>query len=228
MLLVGLTGGPGSGKSTAAGIFRELGAHVISSDETARALMQPGETVYAQIASAFGNSVLAPDGTLDRSALGKLAFSEGRLQELEHLVHPAVLAAEKTWAEKLAPDAIGIVESAILFERLLPAETDRSAPPPELLQSIAQQVHHRFDRIILVTAPDVQKIDRFAHRMLSGHAAPSDSAARADALRRLALQIPDPIKAPYCDHVLPNDSTPEALRTRVEALWQTLHSFLLP
>ncbi|ADV81337.1 dephospho-CoA kinase [Terriglobus saanensis] len=224
MLLVGITGGPGSGKSTAAGFFRELGAHVTSSDETARALMQPGETVYAEIVRAFGSSVVAPDGKLDRSALGRLAFSEGRLQELEQLVHPAVLAAEKAWAERLPSDSIGMVEAAIFFERLLPPGIDRSSPSPEVLQSVAKQVHQRFHRVVLVTAPDEQKIERFARRMLSSHADSSESAARADAARRLALQIPDAVKAPYCDEILPNDSTPEVLRTRVHALWQKLQS----
>ena len=158
MLLVGLTGGPGSGKSTAAGFFRELGAYVISSDETARTLMQPGETVYVEIVRAFGDSVVSPTGRLDRAALGRLAFSEGRLPELEQLVHPAVLAAEKAWAEQLPPDSIGMVEAAIFFERLLPPETDRSSPPPEIMQSVARQVHECFDRVVLVSAPEEQKI----------------------------------------------------------------------
>jgi len=220
MLLIGLTGGPGSGKSTAAEFFRELGAYVTSSDETARRLMQPGESVYAEIVHAFGNSVVSPDGTLDRTALGRLAFSEGRLQELEHLVHPAVLAAEKAWVDTLPARAVGLVEAAIFFERLLPPETDRSSPSPELMRSVSRQVHQRFQRVVLVTAPEEQKIERFVQRALASQDAPSESAARADALRRLALQIPDTIKAPYCDDILPNDSTPEALRWCVHTLWQ--------
>lgn len=102
MLLVGITGGPGSGKSTVSALFRELGAHVIASDDVARQLMKPGNEVFRAIVQAFGTAVLAKDGTLNRSALGKLAFAEGRLHELEEIIHPAVLAHERSWAQGIA------------------------------------------------------------------------------------------------------------------------------
>jgi dephospho-CoA kinase len=78
MLRVGLTGGLGSGKSTVAGIFQELGAAVISADQLGRQLMQPGEPVYAAIVQTFGQAVVRADGSLDRKALAELAFQHNQ------------------------------------------------------------------------------------------------------------------------------------------------------
>ena len=92
MLRVGLTGGLGSGKSTAARLFAAHGAQVLQSDEIGRELMEPGQPVHAQIAAHFGNDVVQPDGRLDRSALAQIAFAKGRADELNAIVHPAVIA----------------------------------------------------------------------------------------------------------------------------------------
>src|ERR1700755_2745792 len=118
MLRVGLTGGLGSGKSTAADLFAQHGAHVLESDAIGREMMQPGHAVYAAIVEHFGPSVLLPDGQLDRSALARVSFTEGRVEELNAIVHPAVIArqaeiAQQIFAEDL--NAVVIVESALLF-----------------------------------------------------------------------------------------------------------------
>src|SRR6202453_517960 len=97
MLRVGLTGGLGSGKSTVAGIFQELGAAVISADQLGRQLMQPGEPVYAAIVKAFGQGVVRSDGSLDRKALAELAFQHNQADKLNRIVHPAVVAAQQDW-----------------------------------------------------------------------------------------------------------------------------------
>ena len=80
MLRVGLTGGLGSGKSTVAGMLRELGAEIIEADELGRALMEPGQPVYDEIVRAFGSEVVSPDGRLNRARLAELAFQGGRLE----------------------------------------------------------------------------------------------------------------------------------------------------
>ena len=80
MLRVGLTGGLGSGKSTVAAMLRELGAHVIEADELGRALMEPGQPVFAEIVEHFGPEVVGPDGRLNRARLAELAFRGGRLK----------------------------------------------------------------------------------------------------------------------------------------------------
>src|ERR1039458_10340569 len=119
MLRVGLTGGLGSGKSTVAAILRELGAEVIESDALGRALMEPGQPVYAEIVRVFGPEVVNPDGRLNRARLAALAFQGGRLNELNAIVHPAVIAAQRRWMDQVFahnPAAVAVVESALIFE----------------------------------------------------------------------------------------------------------------
>src|ERR1700757_323443 len=113
MLRVGLTGGLGSGKSTVAQMFAARGVHVISADEGGRRPMRRGETVYRQIVAHFGPEVVRSDGTLNRPLLANLAFRQGRLEELNRIVHPAVIAAQEAWANELAarePDAIAMIK----------------------------------------------------------------------------------------------------------------------
>src|ERR1017187_2091305 len=112
MLRVGLTGGLASGKSTVAAALRALGAEVIEADELGRALMEPGQPVYLGIVRVFGPEVVGPDGRLNRARLAEMAFKQGRLQELNGLVHPPVIAAERRWMEQVFarnPAAVAVV-----------------------------------------------------------------------------------------------------------------------
>lgn len=91
MLLIGLTGGIATGKSTVSRMLRELGAPVIDADALVREVQSPGSPVLAEIAAAFGSSIIRPDGGLDRAALGRLIFADPELRRrLEAIVHPAV------------------------------------------------------------------------------------------------------------------------------------------
>ena len=119
MLRVGLTGGLGSGKSTAARMFAAKGAYVFSADEIGRELMQPGQAVYAAIVAKFGPGVVKADGSLDRPALARIAFGGGRIEELNAIVHPATIARQAELIAEVAardPDAVAMVESALIFE----------------------------------------------------------------------------------------------------------------
>src|ERR1700761_1939578 len=112
MLRVGLTGDLGSGKSTVARMLAQRGAIVFSSDEMGRQLMQPGTKVYEDIAARFGQGVVTADGSLSRNELSKLAFAQGRVEELNEIVHPAVIAEQQRRIEELAktqPHAITVV-----------------------------------------------------------------------------------------------------------------------
>ena len=204
MLRVGLTGGLGSGKSTVAGMLQRLGAHVFSADEIGRRLMQPGESVFAAIVQKFGPGVLRPDGTLDRPELARIAFTEGRVEELNAIVHPATIARQDELArEVFAADsaAIVVVESALIFET-----------------SHGGTWRQRFDRLILVTAPDELKIARFVER--SGGA--DKPALEAEARRRLARMIPDAQKAAECDFIIANDGSLRQLQQNVDRTWSEL------
>src|ERR1700690_2979978 len=101
MLRVGLTGGLGSGKSTVAAILREFGAHIIESDALGRQMMEPGQPVYDEIVRAFGPEVVDPDGRLNRPRLAQLAFQGGRLNDLNAIVHPAVISAQQHWMDEI-------------------------------------------------------------------------------------------------------------------------------
>lgn len=212
MLRVGLTGGLGSGKSTAAAMFAELGAYVFSADEIGRALMQPGEAVYAAIVAHFGAGVVRDDGGLDRGALARIAFGEGRIEELNAIVHPATIARQAALIEEIAardPDAVAMVESALIFETKHGGE---------------EGWQKRFDKIIFVRASEELKIERFVQRSSRGKSLTSEerAALEAEARRRIANQAETERNAVRCDYVLTNDGSLEHLQAQVDALWPVL------
>jgi dephospho-CoA kinase len=209
MLRVGLTGGLGSGKSTVAAMFASRGAHVIEADAVGRELMSPGQAVYREIVEHFGREVVNEDGTLKRRRLAELAFRQERLTELNRIVHPPVIAAQQAWAERIFakdPNAVVIVESAVIFE----ADAQGTAPG----------WRQRFDRVILVTAPDELKIARYVDRMAQDAASKPD--LETDARARLAAQIPDSEKIPLCDYVIYNNGTREGTQQQVERIFAEL------
>jgi len=208
MLRVGLTGGLGSGKSTVAALLRERGFTVLEADAIARELMEPGGAVYHGIVEHFGAEVLRPDGTLDRPRLAELVFHQERLPELNRIVHPPTVAEqERRMAEIFArdPHAIVFVESALVFE----AEAWGTVP----------EWRRRFERIVLVTAPEEAKIQRFLARILPGNASAEDrERAERDARARLAAQLPDSVKIPRSDIVIDNAGSLDATRAQVDRL----------
>jgi dephospho-CoA kinase len=224
MLRVGLTGGLGSGKSTALERFAEHGAYTFSADEIGRAMMQSGEALYAQIVAHFGPSVVAADGSLDRPALARIAFGggeingerndAGRVEELNAIVHPAVIARQLALIDEIAQsdaNAIVIVESALIFETKYGGEGGCQS---------------RFDRLNFVQACEDLKIARFIARAveLKERSEEERRALESDARHRLAKQIDDQSKAARCDYILSNDGTIEQLRTQVDTLWLMLRT----
>ena len=212
MLRVGLTGGLGSGKSTVAEMLRVRGAHVIEADTVGRELMQPGQEVFQRIVETFGPGVLRADGALDRGKLAQIAFAEGRGGELNAIVHPAVIAEQERRMEELfarEPAAIAVIESALIFE------AERAGTVPEW--------RRRFDRLILVTAPDEIKIARYVARVSPPGSDPErQKAAERDARSRLAVQIPDAEKRADCDDVIENAGSREELEVQVERIFPEL------
>jgi dephospho-CoA kinase len=216
VLRVGLTGGLGSGKSTAARMFAAKGAYVFSADEIGREMMQPGQAVYAEIVAHFGPGVVEADGTLDRAALARMAFGAsgngGRVEELNAIVHPAVIARQAELIEELAArdaDAVAMVESALIFETKFGGE---------------EGWHRRFDKIIFVRAAEELKIARFVARAADRQTLSDEARAglEAEARRRLANQAETERNAALCDYVLTNDGTVEELQAQVDALWPVL------
>jgi dephospho-CoA kinase len=197
-------------------MLAERGALVFSSDEMARQMMQPGHAVFAQIVAKFGDAVQAADGSLDRKKLAALAFDplRPRVEELNAIVHPAVIDAQVERFAEIAvsqPDAIAVVESALIF-------STNYGP--------GGSWHARFDRILLVIAPDALKIARFVERRVAASelSVSERGAIEADARQRLALQHTQAY-ASQC-LVLHNDGDIEQLEMQVDAVWAELKSSL--
>lgn len=217
MLRVGLTGGLGSGKSTVARMLRELGAEVIESDELGRALMEPGNATYDKIVQAFGAEVVGADGRLNRPRLAELAFKANRVKELNAIVHPAVIEAQAEWMKQVFardPASVAVVVSALIFE------VERDAREGGAATAAYADLRKRIDRIVLVTAPDEDKISRYVARVCT--CGMGMEKAEADARARLAHQIPDRDKIGRADYVLENAADLDLLKSQVEELWLRL------
>jgi dephospho-CoA kinase len=191
MLRIGLTGGIGSGKSTVAQRFRELGAVVIDADLLARAVVEPGSPGLAAIRARFGDAVLAPDGSLDRGALGAVVFADGQARkDLEAITHPLIGARTHSLMESAAPEAIVVHEVPLLAELGMAAA---------------------YHLTVAVGVDDDLRVAR-----LTGGRGFSEADARA----RIAAQASDLQRREAADAWLDNNGTVEALQTRVDALWQ--------
>ena len=211
MLRVGLTGGLGSGKSTVAALFEQLGAAVIAADQLGRQLMQPGEQVYAAIVRTFGPTVVRTDGSLNRKALAELAFQHNQADALNRIVHPAVVSAEEQWMRQIFaadPARVAMVESALIFE------VEKWGTAPGWVE--------RFDKLILVTVPDEVKIARFVARIMTSEDETRREALILDARARLAAQIPDQEKAARCNFVIDNTGSLGETRAVVKEIYRDL------
>ena len=211
MLRVGLTGDLGSGKSTVARMLAERGAVVFSSDEMGRALMQPGEPAFAAIVAAFGGGVVAEDGSLDRKKLAALAFDakNPRVDELNAIVHPAVIEAQAVQLEELAranPETIAVVESALIFST----------------QYGQGRWRERFDCVLVVDAPEEVKIARFVDRIAAGRALTAGEREGFEDDARRRLQVQHETAYPGDCLVLHNDGDVEFLEQQVAVVWERL------
>ncbi|HEY2363036.1 MAG TPA: dephospho-CoA kinase [Candidatus Angelobacter sp.] len=199
MLRVGLTGGVACGKSTVAKMFAELGANIVDADAIAHELYRPGQEVLQELVNHFGPEILKADGELDRAKLATLVFDGGRVEELNKIVHPAVIRQQHQWMRSLGekdPYAVAIVEAALILEA---------------------GVKDHFDRIMVVTCKPAQKVARFAQR--SGL---SEEAARAEVERRTKAQMPDKEKARRADFVIDNSGSAEETRHQVQRIYSEL------
>lgn len=207
MLKVGLTGGIASGKTAVGEMFVSLGAHLVQADEISHQLMRPGETVYYEVVAHFGREILNYDGSVDRAKLAEAAFGKGdpdalsRVDELNRIVHPAVIRRQDEWMEEIGRQdrhAIAIVEAALILEA---------------------GAAKRFDRLIVVTCGDDQRIARFAARQHLDL-----DAARKEVARRMAAQIPEAEKVKAADYVIDNSGSLKQTREQVHYVWEKLRS----
>ena len=195
MLLVGLTGGLGAGKSTVARMLGNRGAVIIDADDLARRALEPGTRAYQQVCDLFGDQVVQPSGALDRTAIAERVFGDESLRRaLESITHPEVF---RLLAEEV--ETLRGTDSVIVFDA------------PLLIES---GFHRAVDMIVVVTAPEAVQLERVreARRM-----------SEEDARARLRAQA-DPADREAVAHVvIENDGTLEDLERRVDEVWEDLH-----
>ncbi len=199
MLRLGLTGGVASGKSSVAEMLAKRGAFVLHADQVAHDLMKPGQRVYEDVVKEFGREVLGPTGEIDRAKLAQAAFGGGRIQKLNRIVHPAVIARQEQWMAEMwkqHPQAIVVVEAALILEA---------------------GVGRRFDKLMVVTCNPEQKVARFAARQKL-----TEDQAKAEVERRAAAQMPEAEKVAAANYVIDNSGTLAETEVQVERIFPEL------
>lgn len=193
MVLIGLTGGIGSGKSTVASGLARRGAVVVDADRIARQVAEPGGGAYDGIVARFGAGVLCADGTLDRAALAAVAFSDpAALADLNRLTHPAIAQAiAARLAEHAGGDAVVILEVPLL--------------------DAATKDRYPFAGVIVVDAPVDVAVQRLATQR---------GMDPADARARVAAQIGREDRRALGDFVIDNSADRTALEPQLERAWE--------
>lgn len=197
---VALTGGIATGKSVCLRRFEESGAPVIDADVVARDAVAPDTPALAAIVTRFGPSMLRPDGSLDRAALGRLVFADATARaDLEHIVHPAVFEAIEDWFDERANDAadgrgprVAIADVPLLYET-------------------GQE--RRFDRVVVAACSPTQQLERLMAR---------DRMTEDEARRRLAAQWPIDHKRARADLVIDTSGSLAETMANADRVWQAL------
>jgi dephospho-CoA kinase len=199
-LLVGLTGGIATGKSTVSEMLRRLGCVIIDADVLAREVVAPGEPALAEIVREFGPAVLQPGGTLDRKALGAIVFGDAdRRRRLEAITHPAIrarFAARLAALEAAGFDGIVVFDAAVIVE---------------------SGGHRMLDRLIVVVTDEATELRRLVAR---------DGIDEEEARRKIASQMPVAEKAKLADHVIDNSGDRAATEAQVRRLHAALRADL--
>ncbi|MGB8385646.1 MAG: dephospho-CoA kinase [Dermatophilaceae bacterium] len=190
MLRLGLTGGIGSGKSSVAGVLRELGALVTDADLVAREIVEPGRPALAAIAAEFGSQVIRPDGTLDRPGLAAIVFpSPERLLALEAITDPAIAARAAQLRAEVPPDRIDVYDFPLLVER-------------------GSWVHEHLT--LVVGASERVRVKRLVEER---------GLPERDAQARIAAQADDEQRRAAADLWVDNDGSRQATRAMVQRIW---------
>jgi len=193
VILVGLTGGIGAGKSSVSALLAAKGAVIVDADAVTRQVQQRGEPVLAAIADRFGPGILTADGQLDRAALAAIVFADvDELAALNAIVHPAVSAEMRRQLDALAgTDEVVVLDVALLVEGL---------------------GHGASVVVVVDTDPEIA-VDRLVHHR---------GMTEADARARMARQATRVERLQRADYVVSNDGDPDELAAQVDELWPAL------
>lgn len=191
-MIVGLTGGVGSGKSTVSGLLAGHGALIVDADAIAREVVKAGTPGFRAVVARFGPGVVAADGELDRAALAGIVFADSEARgDLNAIVHPLVGQRSAQLINAASPEAIVVYDIPLLVENGAEAG---------------------FDVVVVVEAAREVRLQRLAGRGLP----------REQAVARMAAQASDEQRRVVADEIIRNDGTLAELRTAVEGLWQRL------
>lgn len=201
MLIVGLTGGIVSGKSTVAENFQKLGAQIVDADRIAHTIICPGESAWQEIVDYFGEEILKSNLQINRKKLGKIVFADReKLAILNKITHPKIIAIIKQKIKELkknyGQDLICIIDAPLLFEA---------------------QLEEMMDKIIVVYIDKEEQLKRLLFR---------DNLSKEDALRRIESQIPVEKKLPLADYVIDNSFSRELTGKQVRQIWKELKQYL--
>ncbi len=195
-IVVGLTGNMATGKSTVASKLRALGAYIIDADSIGHGVICKGSPAWQEIVDEFGRDILLEDGSIDRKALARIVFKDReKLERLNAMTHPRILEEIERrigLIEKSSPDAIIVVDAALLIEAGL---------------------HKKVDKIVVVTATEEEQIRRAMEKF---------SLTEEDARQRLGAQMPQEEKLEYADFVIDNSGTMEKTTEEVKRLFEEL------
>jgi dephospho-CoA kinase len=195
MIIVGLTGSVGTGKSTVTNFFRELGAYIIDWDELAREVTRPHLKAWKEIVEYFGKDFLNEDLAINRQKLAEMVFSDKeKVTKLNQIVHPEVFKEDEIITNEiksLDPDALIIKDIPLLFELTLPLFVDK---------------------VVVVSASEQTQLRRLEEKGMS----------REDAKNRIKSQLPLEEKIKSADFVINNDGPLEETKKQVEEIYSLL------
>ena len=195
MIIIGLTGSVGTGKSTVANFFEELGAYVIDWDELAREVVRPHSKAWKEIIECFGKDVLNENLTINRQKLANIVFTEkGKVTKLNQIVHPEVFKEDERIINEIKnhdPDALVVKDIPLLFELTHPIFTDKT---------------------VVVSASEETQLKRLEEKGMS----------RDDAQNRIRSQLPLEEKIKSADFVINNNGPLEETKRQVEEIYSLL------
>jgi dephospho-CoA kinase len=196
ILLIGLTGGIASGKSTVSDLLKKMGAEVIDFDQLARLVVAPGKPALNEITETFGTEILATDGNLDRKKLSDMVFKHpGKRRMLEKITHSRISEEFIVQADKIARSKPGAIIMASV---------------PLLIETGMKDL---FQKTVVVYISREEQIRRLMTR---------DEISREKCLDILNAQMPIDDKLKYADYVIRNDRSIEETEIQAQELWQTL------
>ena len=204
MLVVGLTGGIVSGKTTVARMFKELGAKIIDADIIAREIVQPNKKAWTKIVENFGEEILKENQEINRKKLGSIVFSnQTKLNLLNKITHPVIIENIKLHLSQIRQqatrdneDVTCIIDAPLLFEA---------------------QLEKLMDKTIVVYISEKEQLIRLLKR---------DGISTEEAYKRIRVQMPLKVKTNLADYVIDNSLSPENTKKQVIQLWKKLNDIL--